>query len=109
MFKRNKILGQLTSIAGNHLVLYTTPASTLTFLTKLSICDRGDESLHSKYHIAIVPAGETLEPKHYFHYNVYANRRDTIGLDFLSYPGTQIVVWSDTSHLSYTLWGIEDL
>jgi hypothetical protein len=101
-----KVLGQIAPSALSNSVMYTVPTETSTVCSTLSICNRGASTT---FRIAIVPAGDTIEDKHYLVYDNWVNQYDTVmlTLGITLAAGDTVTVYSGDSTLSFSLFGSE--
>jgi len=104
-----KVLGQASPSANTDTNLYVVPVSKSVVISTLTICNRNTSNGTSMFRIAIVPNGETLSNKHYIAYEQFIDSRKsidkTLGLSLAA--GDTVVVRSDTTDLSFSLFGAE--
>ena len=102
-----KVLGQSNPLATTATTLYTVPASTSAVISTITICNQS--IVNDTYRIAVRPAGETLDPKHYISYNGTVPAYDSISLTIgITLATTDVVtVYAGTSTLSFNLFGSE--
>ena len=102
-----KVLGQSNPAATTNTTLYTVPASTSAVISTITICNQGVSN--DTFRIAIRPAGETLEAKHYIAYNTVVTAYDSISLTLgITLATTDVVtVYAATSTLSFGIFGSE--
>ena len=102
-----KVLGQASPTSNADTDLYTVPASTQAVISSIVICNR--DSSNNTFRIAVRPAGETLNVKHYISYDTDVPARDTISLSLgMSLGNTDVVTINTMSgNVSYSLFGAE--
>jgi hypothetical protein len=102
-----KVLGQSSPTSNADTNLYTVPASTQAVISSIVICNR--DSSNNTFRIAVRPAGETLNVKHYISYDTDVPARDTISLSLgMSLGNTDIVTVNRMSgNISFSLFGAE--
>lgn len=104
-----KIAGQAAPAANTDTDLYVVPAAKSFVGSSIVICNRNTAGVNSKFRIAVVPNGESLANKHYLAYDQFVPDRDsvtkTIGMSLAT--GDKVVVRSDSTDLSFTLFGSE--
>jgi hypothetical protein len=101
-----KTLGQVEPAATTATTLYTVPASTATVCSTLSICNKG---VSTTVRVAVRPAGETLEDKHYLAYGATVSANDSLFLTLgITLAATDVVtVYAGTADVSFGLFGSE--
>ena len=102
-----KVLGQVNPSATTATTLYTTPSSTSTVVSTISVCNQA--STAATFRIAVRPAGETLAAKHYIVYGATVPASDstmiTVGLTLAT---TDVVtVYASSANLSFNAYGSE--
>ena len=102
-----KILGQSNPAATTATTLYTVPASTSVVASTLNVCNQSASS--ATFRIAVRPAGEELEAKHYIAYDTVIPALDIISLTIgMALATTDVVtVYASTSTVSFNLFGSE--
>jgi hypothetical protein len=102
-----KVLGQLAPSATTLSTLYTVPSATSTVCSTLVIANTGTTA--STARVAIRPAGEAINTKHYIVYDVIVNTNDSVFLTLgLSLATTDVVtVYASQANLSFSLFGSE--
>lgn len=102
-----KVLAQANPAATTLTTLYTVPNLTSTVASTLAICNLS--GLSNTFRIAVRPAGEAIDNKHYLNYNTVIPANDTIFLTIgMTLATTDIVsVYSSTENLSFSLFGSE--
>jgi len=102
-----KVLGQSKPTANTLTTLYTTPASTSTIVSTITVCNT--TATNDEIRIAIRPAGEAVADKHYIVHTVgippYVNYTYTLGITLAT---TDIVsVFSLGGFTSFNAFGTE--
>lgn len=102
-----KVLGQQNPSATTLTTLYTVPSSTSAVVSTLMICNQAAAT--ATFRIAIRPAGETLDLKHYLSYDTVIPANDSIALTLgITLATTDVVsVYASTTTLSFSLFGSE--
>ena len=102
-----KVLGQLKPTAGTLSTLYTVPSSTETVVSTITVANLGPTA--TTYRIAVRPAGEAIDVKHYIAYDISIPTLDTIALTIgLTLDTTDVVsVESYSGLVSFNLFGSE--
>lgn len=102
-----KVLGQLNPAATTLSTLYTVPAATSTVCSTITICNQAASA--ATYRIAVRPAGEAINGKHYITYDGALPANETIGLTLgMTLATTDIIsVYASTATLSFNLFGSE--
>ena len=102
-----KVLGQSNPTIATLTTLYTTPASTNTIVSSLTICNQATSN--ATYRIAVRPANSAVDPKHYISYDTLVPSNDTIALTLgMTLGATDVVsVYANSSTVSFTLFGTE--
>lgn len=101
-----KILGQVSSVSGVNVDLYTVPSTASAVCSTLVVCNR-DTSINIR--VAVRPGGVALSNEHYVIYDNYINQYDSLFLTFgLTLAGTDVVtVFANSSNISFSLYGSE--
>lgn len=102
-----KVLGQVNPSATTATTLYTVPSATSVVVSTLNICNQAASA--ATFRIAIRPAGETLDPKHYISYGTSVPANDSVTLTIgITLAETDVVtVYASTSTVSFNLFGSE--
>jgi hypothetical protein len=101
-----KVLGQVIPAATTLTTLYTVPSATQAVASTLSICNQGASTT---VRVAVRPAGEAIDPKHYIAYNIVVSTQDSLFLTIgVSLSATDVVsVYAGTANVSFNLYGTE--
>ena len=101
-----KVLGQLKPAAATLSTLYTAP--TAAVISSITVCNLGASP--DVFRIAIRPAGEAINEKHYLYYDVYISNNDTfIATVGLTLAATDVVsVYSTNGTTAFNLFGQEN-
>lgn len=101
-----KVLGQVVPAATTLTTLYTVPSATQSVASTLTICNQG---VTTTVRVAVRPAGEAINAKHYIVYETVVNANDTLFLTIgVSLATTDVVsVYAGTSNVSFNLYGTE--
>ena len=102
-----KVLGQVNPSATTATTLYTTPSSTSTVVSTISVCNQA--STAATFRIAVRPAGAALAAQHYIVYGATVPASDstmiTVGLTLAT---TDVVtVYASSANLSFNAYGSE--
>jgi glucose-6-phosphate dehydrogenase assembly protein OpcA len=102
-----KVLGQSNPAATTATTLYTTPASTDTVVSTITVCNQA--STAGTFRIAVRPAGATLAAQHYLAYDTPIAANDTIGLTLgITLDATDVVtVYASSANMSFSAFGSE--
>jgi hypothetical protein len=102
-----KVLGQLEPSATTLSTIYTVPSATQTVVSTVFITNVS--SAIESVRIAVRPAGESIENKHYIYYDSvlpsYKTNVSTIGLALNA--SDVVSVWSSNGNVSFSLFGSE--
>jgi hypothetical protein len=103
-----KVLGQVNPAVQTYATLYTVPASTQAVISTISICN-ANASVDANYSIAVRPAGETIDAKHFLTSNNVVGALDTIMLTVgLTLGNTDVVtVYVTNPNVAFGLYGSE--
>jgi glucose-6-phosphate dehydrogenase assembly protein OpcA len=104
-----KVLGQTNPSADTNTTLYTTPANTSTVVSTINVCNQG--MTDASFRIAVRPAGEALDVKHYIAYGTTVASSDAISMTMgITLAATDVItVNSNTATLSFSAFGSEIL
>tara|TARA_R110000803_G_scaffold167537_4_gene230816 strand:+ start:2318 stop:2647 length:330 start_codon:yes stop_codon:yes gene_type:complete len=102
-----KVLGQLAAAATTNEDLYTAPNLSQVTVSTLTVCNRTAGAL--TYRIAVRPAGEALDAKHYIAYDrsVAINFTDNWSIGITIKESDVITVYASATGLSFNLFGVE--
>ncbi len=102
-----KVLGQINPSAATLTTLYTTPASTQTVVSTLSVCNQGAAGT---FRVAVRPAGASIVAQQYLSYDTPISANDTIFLTLgLTLNATDVLsVQASTATMSFNLFGAEN-
>jgi len=104
-----KVLGQSAPAAATLTTLYTTPASTSTVSSSITVCNRSATA--TTFRVAIIPSGQSISDKHYIYYDVAIPGNDTfiatVGMTLAT--GDVVKVYATLSTLSFSLFGQETI
>lgn len=101
-----KVLGQVKPGAGVLTTLYTVPAAKETVISSYVACNLGAEA---DIRVAVRPAGEAIEDKHFIVFDAVITANDSIVLVHgVTLSATDVVsVRSDTGEVSFSIFGDE--
>ena len=104
-----KVLGQRKHSTDSDVSLYTVPAGKQTVCSSLLVCNQSSTS--TTFRVAVRPAGETLEEKHYIYYDVLLAGNDTFAatLGLSLGPLDVVSVRNASPTLSFNLFGVEGI
>jgi glucose-6-phosphate dehydrogenase assembly protein OpcA len=102
-----KVLGQSNPAATTAVTLYTTPASTDTVVSTITVCNQA--STAGTFRIAVRPTGTPLANQHYLAYDTPIAANDTIGLTLgITLDATDVVtVYASSANMSFSAFGSE--
>ena len=102
-----KVLGQVNPSATTATTLYTTPSSTDTVASTLTIANLAGTA--ATFRVAVRPGGATLESKHYIAYDVTIAALDTLTLTLgiTLDVGDVVTVYASTASMAFNLYGSE--
>jgi len=102
-----KVLGQLNPAAVTLSSLLTVPLAMQDVVSTLAVCNVGTSA--TTFRVAVRPAGEALNAKHYVIYNAQILASDslffTLGLTLA--PTDVVSVYAGNAMLSFNLFGSE--
>jgi hypothetical protein len=103
----NKVLGQSTPSAATDTTLYTVPALTQAVCSTLSICNTTGAAI--TYRVAVRPAGETINTKHYIAFDASVAPNDAVLLTLgITLAATDVVtVRAGATGVAFSLFGAE--
>jgi hypothetical protein len=102
-----KVLGQVAPLATTLTTLYIVPSATSTVCSTLVIANTGATATSAR--VAIRPAAEAINVKHYIVYDTIVPAGDSVFLTLgISLATTDVVsVYANTANLSFSLFGSE--
>lgn len=102
-----KVLAQSNPAATTATTLYTTPASTQTIVSTISVCNQAATA--ATYRIAVRPAGAALAAQHYIVYGATVPASDSVMLTVgITLAATDVVtVYASSANLSFNAFGSE--
>jgi glucose-6-phosphate dehydrogenase assembly protein OpcA len=102
-----KVLGQSNPSATTATTLYTTPASTQTIVSTITVCNQAATA--ATYRIAVRVNGATLAASQYVAYDVSlpGNASDTLTLGITLGAADVITIYSSTATMSFAAFGSE--
>jgi hypothetical protein len=105
-----KVLAQAKPAAATNTTLYTVPTGAGNYAVISTLHVANVTSDGDSFRVAIRPAGESLEDKHYILYNVsvlpFQSQSYTIGVTLASTD--VITIFSESAKLSFNLFGSEN-
>lgn len=101
-----KVLGQVKPAATTLTTLYAVPAATSAACSTLTICNIGAATT---YRVAVRPAAEAINDKHYIVYDSSIGQYDTVFLTLgITLAATDVVsVYSVSGGTTFNLYGSE--
>jgi hypothetical protein len=107
VFTSHKILGQVAPTAKTNTDIYTVPIGADAVSSTLTVCNRGISP--TTYRVAIRPLGASLANNHYISFDQVVQGNDSVFLTLgIAMSETDVVtVFSNTTDLSFTLFGVE--
>jgi len=102
-----KVLGQSSPAATTNTSLYTTPSSTSTVVSTVTVCNQA--STAGTFRIAIRPAGDSIAAVHYLAYDTPIAANDTIALTLgITLATTDVVtIYASSATMSFAAFGSE--
>ena len=102
-----RVLGQSAPSATTATTLYTTPASTQTVSSTLTVCNR--DAAQGTYRVAVRPAGAALANQHYIVFDAIlpGNSTDTISIGATLAATDVVTVYASSANFSFSLFGSE--
>jgi len=102
-----KVLGQVNPSATTATTLYTVPSSTQAVVSTIAVSNQAASS--ATFRIAIRPAGETLDAKHYIAYDstVAANDSTMLTIGVTLATTDVITVYASSATVSFNAFGSE--
>ena len=102
-----KVLGQVKPSATTATTLYTCPASTLTVISSLTVCNQAASA--GTFRIAIRPNGASLSGEHYIAYDAPIGANSFISLTLgLTVDASDVVtVYASSADVSFNAYGSE--
>lgn len=102
-----KVLAQSNPAATTATTLYTTPASTQTIVSTISVCNQSSSA--ATYRIAVRPSGATLAAQHYIVYGATVPASDSTMLTVgITLAATDVItVYASSANLSFSAFGSE--
>jgi glucose-6-phosphate dehydrogenase assembly protein OpcA len=102
-----KVLGQSSPAATTNAALYTTPSSTSTVVSTVTVCNQA--STAGTFRIAIRPAGASIAAVHYLAYDTPIAANDTIALTLgITLATTDVVtIYASSATMSFAAFGSE--
>jgi glucose-6-phosphate dehydrogenase assembly protein OpcA len=102
-----KVLGQSSPAATTNTSLYTTPSSTSTVVSTITVCNQA--STAGTFRIAIRPAGASIAAVHYLAYDTPIAANDTIALTLgITLATTDVVtIYASSATMSFAAFGSE--
>ena len=102
-----KVLGQSSPAATTNASLYTTPSSTSTVVSTITVCNQA--STAGTFRIAIRPAGASIAAVHYLAYDTPIAANDTIALTLgITLATTDVVtIYASSATMSFAAFGSE--
>lgn len=102
-----KVLGQTNPSATTNTSLYTVPSATSAVVSSITIANLGASA--GTFRIAVRPAGESIENKHYIAYDTTIAALDTLTLTLgITLATTDVVtVYASSATMSFNAYGSE--
>lgn len=107
MIKAYAVLGQVNPAASSATALYTSPASTQTVCSSLTVTNTGTDGVISTYDIAVVPTGQSLSTRHYIRRKAPLDCSDSVSITIGITLGAGDAVWvsASSANLAFSLFG----
>lgn len=102
-----KVLGQVNPPSATNTTLYTVPSATSAVISTINICNQSANG--ANFRIAVRPAGETINTKHYIAFNTEVASNDAISLTIgMTLAQTDVItVYANTASISFNAFGSE--
>lgn len=102
-----KVLGQTAPSATTDTTLYTTPASTQTVVSTITVANRTTTA--ATFRIAVRPGGAAIANQHYLAFDVPLNSNDAVTLTLgITLAATDVLtVRASTANVSFCAFGSE--
>jgi hypothetical protein len=103
-----KVLGQSSPTLGQLTDIYTVPAGNSAVVSTITVCNR-DSLTTGAFRIAVRPAGEAINSKHYISYDTAIPAVDSIALTLgITLAATDVVsVYASNANVSFNVFGSE--
>lgn len=103
--RNRRALGQAVPAPNALIDLYAVPAG-YSAQARVMVCNQ--DGARAKFRLAIAPAGESDDPKHYLYFDQVVPSNKTFEVDDLVLSETDVLrVWSDSSAVSFVAFGEE--
>lgn len=105
-----KVLGQEAPAADVDTTLYTSPASTQTVISTITVCNFGEaDAPPAEFRIAVRPAGAVLANKHYVYHHAALAEGATVAITIgITLAATDVVtIRTDTATLAFNAYGTQ--
>lgn len=103
-----KVLGQSSPAAATDTDLYTAPASTDTVVSSIAICNTNAAAIKYRVHVRISAAATGTGNAIFYDVSLPANSTDTHQLGITLAAGDKVTIRSDTTLVTFTLFGQEN-
>lgn len=102
-----KVLGQSSPTLATLTDIYTVPSTANTVVSTITVCNR--DLNNGTFRIAVRPAGESINSKHYISYDVAVPALDSISLTMgITLAQTDVIsVYAGNANISFNVFGSE--
>jgi glucose-6-phosphate dehydrogenase assembly protein OpcA len=102
-----KVLGQVNPSATTLTTLYTVPSAKEAVVSSISVANLTTTA--ATFRLAVRPAGESINNKHYIGYDITVGASDSTALTLgVTLDATDIItVYASTANLTFTAFGSE--
>lgn len=102
-----KVLGQSAPSATTNVNIYTTPSSTKTTISTITVCNRA--ATPATFRIAVSPSGASLSDAHYIYYDQSIDGNSTFAATIgITLSATDVIrIYASTANLSFSAFGVE--
>jgi surface protein len=101
-----KVLGQVISVSGSNVAVYTAPINKQAVLSTISICNQG---LETTFRLAVHDSSSAISSNNYIIYNSTIASKDTVllTLGITLKAGETVSLYAGTSNVSANIFGVE--
>lgn len=103
----NKVLGQSAPSATTLTDVYTVPALKQAVVSTVTVCNRAASV--STFRISVAPAGAADDVSQYLYYDLSINENNSFAATIgITLNATDVIrVWSSSTNLSFSVFGVE--
>jgi hypothetical protein len=102
-----KVLGQLAPAAATLSALYTVPGATSATVSSILVCNQNASTIKFRVSVAVANAADAT--KQYLYFDVDLTKKNTFSavLGLTLGAGDVVRVYTDTTNVSFSLFGVE--